>query len=85
MHVSPPLSYEAYARARTTQYDSLVCMDALDNNIGEGGAVALVEGLKGMPQLEKLDLAGEFSMYGIARSLVYDGWIQGNVVLLREV
>ena len=85
MHVSPPLSYQAYARARTTEYDSLVCMDALDNNIGEGGAVALVEGLKGMPKLEELDLAGEFSMYGIARSLVYDGWIQGNVVLLREV
>ena len=61
MHVSPPLSYQAYARARPTEYDSLVCMDALDNNIGEGGAVALVEGLKGMPHLEKLDLRGEFS------------------------
>ena len=50
-------------------------MDALDNNIGDGGAVALVEGLKGMPHLEKLNLRCEFSMFGIARSLVYDGWI----------
>ena len=62
MHVSPPLSYEAYPRARTTQYDSLVCMDALDNNIGEGGAVALVEGLKEMPGLKGLNISGEFSM-----------------------
>ena len=85
MHVSPPLSYQAYARARTTEYDSLVCMDALDNNLGEGGAVALVEGLKEMPGLQELNLRCEFSMYGIARSLVYGGWIQGNVVLLREV
>ena len=61
MHVSPPLSYEAYPRARTTQYDSLVCMDALGNGIGDGGAVALVEGLKGLPNLEKLVLHGEFS------------------------
>ena len=85
MHVSPPLSYEAYPRARATQYDSLVCMDALGNRIGEGGAVALVEGLKGLPNLWTLDLRSEFSMYGIGRSLVYGGWIQGNVVLLREV
>ena len=85
MHVSAPLSYQAYPRARPTEYDSLVCMDALGNDIGEGGAVALVEGLKGMHDLKELNLWGEFSMYGIARSLVYDGWIQGNVVLLREV
>ena len=76
---------KAYPRARTTQYDSLVCMDALDNHIGEGGAVALVEGLKGLPHLKELNLGCEFSMYGIPRSLVYGGWIQGNVVLLREV
>ena len=61
MHVSPPLSYQAYARARTTEYDSLVCMDALGNNIGDVGAVALVEGLKGLPDLKELDLAREFS------------------------
>ena len=62
MHVSPPLSYQAYARARPTEYDSLVCMDALDNNIGEGGAVALVEVLKKMPRLKWLDLQSEFSI-----------------------
>ena len=64
MHVSPPLSYQACPRARTAENDSLVCMDALDNNIDEGGAVALVEGLKGIPDLKELDLGGEFSMYG---------------------
>ena len=61
MHVSPPLSYQAYPRARPTEYDSLVCMDALDNNIGDGGAVALVEALKGMPDLKELHLNSEFS------------------------
>ena len=60
-------------------------MDATDNKIGQGEAVALVAVLKEMHGLKELDLYGEFSMYGIARSLVYDGWIQGNVVLLREV
>ena len=58
MHVSPPLSYQAYARAGTTQYDSLVCMDALDNNIGEGGAVALVPAFKGMQNMKELNLGG---------------------------
>ncbi len=60
-------------------------MDATDYKIGQGGTAALVAVLKEMPGLKELSLRGEFSMYGIARSLVYDGWIQGNVVLLREV
>ena len=60
-------------------------MDATDNNIGQGGTAALVAVLKEMHELKELILRSEFSMYGIARSLVYDGWIQGNVVLLREV
>ena len=60
-------------------------MDAIDNKIGQGGTAALVAVLKKMPGLKGLNLYGEFSMYGIARSLVYGGWIQGNVVLLREV
>ena len=63
----------------------MFCVDAPGNKIGDAGAAALVEGLKGMAKLEALYLSGEFSMYGIARSLAYGGWIQGNVVLLREV
>ena len=57
-NVSRSLSYQAYPRARTTQYHSLVFMDALGNNIGEGGAVALVEPFKGMQNMKELNLAG---------------------------
>ena len=60
-------------------------MDAIGNQISQTETAKLVAALKGMQSLKELDLRGEFSMYGIARSLVYDGWIQGNVVLLREV
>ena len=61
-------------------------MDALDNNIGEGGVVAIVPALKRMQHLENLNLSCELSMYYIACSLVYAGRIKGmHVGLLREV
>ena len=43
----------------------MFCVDAPDNQIGDAGAAALVEGLKVMTQLEKLDLSGECCMVGI--------------------
>ena len=49
-------------------------MDAPDNNIGDAGAAALVEGLKEMKSMEKLDLGSEFLMVGVARSLVVVRW-----------
>ena len=40
----------------------LFCTRATDNNIGADGATALVEGLKELKKLEKLNLGGEFWM-----------------------
>ena len=40
----------------------LFCTRATDNNIGADGATALVEGLKELKKLEKLDLRSEFWM-----------------------
>ena len=44
-------------------------MDAPDNQIGDAGAAALVEGLKAMKSIEELNLDSEFLMVGVARSL----------------
>ena len=40
-------------------------MDAPDNEIGDAGAAALVEGLKEMTNLTQLDLSRECCMVGI--------------------
>ena len=40
-------------------------MDVPDNNIGEAGAAALVEGLKVMTSVETLYLSSECCMVGI--------------------
>ena len=49
-------------------------MDAPDNKIGDAGAVALVEGLKELKSMEKLNLYSEFLMVGVARSLGVVRW-----------
>ena len=49
-------------------------MNEPGNQIGDAGAAALVEGLKEMKSMEKLDLAGEFLMVGVARSLGVVRW-----------
>ena len=49
-------------------------MDAPANAIGDAGAVALVEGLKEMKSMEKLNLYSEFLMVGVARSLGVVRW-----------
>ena len=47
--------------------DSLFCVDVPENQIGASGATALVEVLKEMRNLEKLDLDGEFCVVDISR------------------
>ena len=42
-------------------------MDVSDNKIGDSGATALVEALKEMRNLEKLNLWGEFWAFVISR------------------
>ena len=49
-------------------------MDAPDNQIGDAGAAALVDGLKEMKSIEKLYLNSEFLMVGVARSLGVVRW-----------
>ena len=49
-------------------------MDAPDNDIGDAGAAALVEGLKEMKSIEELNLEREFLMVGVARSLGVVRW-----------
>ena len=44
---------------RNCYLHSLFCMDAPGNRICDDGATALVEGLKEMRKLEKLDLGSE--------------------------
>ena len=49
-------------------------MDEPGNAIGDAGATALVEGLKEMQKLEKLDLGGEFLMVVVPRLLGVVRW-----------
>ena len=47
----------------------LFCMGAPDNGIGDPGAIALVEALGEMPNLEKLNLCSEFWIVDVPRAL----------------
>ena len=51
-------------------------MDGPDNNIGDAGAAALVEGLKEMTNLTQLNLAGECCMVGIVCQVAVMSWIK---------
>ena len=54
-------------------------MDAPGNRIGDDGATALVEGLKEMRKLEKLDLGSECWAVVNARALVVMSWSAGLI------
>ena len=49
-------------------------MDVPDNQIGDAGAAALVEGLKELNSIKELNLGCEFLMVGVARSLGVVRW-----------
>ena len=51
------------------QRDQLFDMDVPENKIANTGAAKLAEALKQMPNLKMLNLASEFGMVGIPRSL----------------
>ena len=60
---------------------SLVCMDVLvpGNGLGDSGAASLVEALKEMRKLEKLDLGSECWAVVNARALVVMSWSAGLI------
>ena len=51
-------------------------MDAPDNDIGDDGAAALVEGLKEMTNLKELNLECECCMVGIVCQLAVMSWMK---------
>ena len=51
-------------------------MDGADNEIGAAGAAALVEGLKEMTNLTKLNLGSECCMVGIVCEVAVMSWIK---------
>ena len=51
-------------------------MDGPDNEIGDAGAAALVEGLKEMTNLMQLNLDRECCMVGIVCQVAVMSWIQ---------
>ena len=57
------------------QRDQLFDMDVPDNKIANTGAAKLAEALKQMPNLKMLNLASEFGMVGIPRSLEELRWL----------
>ena len=59
----------------------LFCTRATDNKIGDDGATALVEGLKELKNLEKLNLEGEFWM--VASPLLLNAIRGGDVCLIE--
>ena len=61
---SPSWSHNSLSRNHS---DSLFCVDVPVNIIGDSGATALVEALKEMRNLEKLDLCSEFWAVVISR------------------
>ena len=51
-------------------------MDGPDNEIGDAGAAALVEGLKEMTNLTQLNLYSECCMVGIVCQVAVMSWIK---------